>query len=199
MRARLLPSLLLLLTLAAPARAQVIAEPAPPPFPNPKKFARGFFAQGELGALVFLGRTSKYASAGPQFGVRLGYDILRWLAVQAHVSGASSNATVPPPITGQTLQTYLYAVEARLQLQVRRFGLFAEAGAGAAQLSSNVLSQVGISQGGLFSLAVIGGVGLDYHTLNRHFSFGALADYVWMQNFSNTHALTATAYLRYTH
>ncbi len=198
---RAFASLLLFAALgAAPARAQVIAEPAPPAFPDPKKFAKGFYASGELGALVFLGRANKYAGAGPIFGVRLGYDITRWLAVQAHVSGGSSDANVPPPTVGQSFQTYLYDGEVRLKLQIRRFGLFAEGGAGIAQLSNNVLDAVKISSGGsLVSLAILAGAGLDYHTLNRHFSFGVGADYVYLQGFNNSHALTAQAYLKYTH
>jgi len=194
---------IVLTTLAAlsfPARAQVIAEPAPPPFPDPKKFARGFFVSGELGALVYLGRATKYAGAGVHFGVRLGYDLTRWLALQAHVAGSSNDANLPAPTVGQSFQTFLYAGELRAQLQLRRFALSLEGGAGITQLSNNVLDQVDISAGGnLVSLAIVGGAGLDYHTLNRHFSLGLAADYIWMQGFHSTHALTATAYLRYTH
>jgi hypothetical protein len=189
-----------LLLLAGTAHAQVIAEPAPPAFPDPKKFARGFFAEGELGALVFLGRTYKYGGAGPTFGVRLGYDLTRWLAVQVHVSGASNDASLPPPTIGQAFQTFVYDGEVKLGLQLRRFQLFAEGGAGIAQLSNNVLDQVHISSGGsLVSLAIVAGGGLDYHTLNRHFSFGIRASYLWLQAFDSTSALTATAYLKYTH
>jgi hypothetical protein len=196
---RALAVAVLCLFFGAPARAQVIAEPAPPPFPDPRKFARGFFAQGELGALVFLGRATRYAGAGPSFGVRLGWDLTRWLALQAHVSGAANDATLPPPTVGQSVQTFLYTGEARASVQIRRFALFFEGGAGVGQLSNNVLDQVGISTGSLFSLAVVAGAGLDYHTLNRHFSLGLDADYVWLQGFNSTSALTATAYLRYTH
>jgi hypothetical protein len=193
-------SLLAGLLAAAPARAQVITEPPPPPFPNPKKFAKGFYASGELGALVFLGRASRYAGAGPNFGVRLGYDITRWLAPQIHVSGASSDATLPPPTVGQSFQTFVYSGEVRLKLQIRRFALFAEGGAGIGQLSNNVLDQVRITTGGtLTSLAILAGLGLDYHTLNRHFSVGLGADWVYLEGFHNTHALTAQAYLKYTH
>src|SRR4051812_23146788 len=83
------------------ARAQVIAEQGPPRFPDPKKFARGFYAQGELGALVYLGQAAKSAGPGAAFGVRLGYDVLRWLSLQAHVMGASAEATLPGPTEGQ--------------------------------------------------------------------------------------------------
>src|SRR5205814_3191968 len=44
------------LSTAQTAEAQVIAEPAPPPWPDPKKFAKGPFASGEVGTLVYLGR-----------------------------------------------------------------------------------------------------------------------------------------------
>jgi len=191
---------LLACLLALPLRAahgQVIAE-TPPPFPNPKKFARGFFASGELGALVFLGRAARYATAGPTFGVRIGYDVTRWLAVQAHVAGTSADANLPPPTVGQSFQLLLYAGELRAQLQLRRFALSLEGGVGAAHLLSNVLEQVNLTNGAI-SLTVIGGAGVDYHTLNRHFSFGLDLDYLWLQGWRNSHGLSATAYLRYTH
>ncbi len=193
--------LMLLVTPMLPARsahAQVIAEPAPPPWPDPKKFAKGPFASGVVGALVYVGRAGKYVDPGVSFGVRLGYDLVRWLDVQAHVLGASSDASTPPPTFGQSFQTYLYAGEVRLKLQLHRFQLFAEGGAALAQVSTNVLEQVGVTHGNHFSLAVVAGGGLDYHTLNRHFSVGLGADYVWLQAFSGGHALSADVYLRYT-
>ena len=188
----------LLLFFSLPARAQVIAEAPPPPFPNPKKFARGFFASGELGAFVFIGRAAQFAPAGPTFGVRLGYDITRWLAVQAHVSGTSADANLPPPTVGQSFQLLLYAAEAKLQVQIRRVALSLEGGAGAVQITSNILDAVNVTSGA-FSLAVIAGAGLDYHTLNRHFSLGLDVDYLWLQGWRSSHGLSATAYLRYTH
>lgn len=184
---------------ARPAAAQVISETAPPKFPDPKKFARGFFAQGELGALVFVGQAGKSAGPGAAFGVRLGYDILRWLSVQAHLMGASAEAKVAGPREGQSFQTLVYGAEAHLQAQIRRFGLYAEAGAACAQIASNVLDQTGITTDGHFSLAVVAGGGLDYHTLNRHFSFGVGADYLWLANFDKSHAISAQAFLKYTH
>ena len=183
---------------ARKAAAQVIAEPAPPPWPDPKKFAKGPFASGEVGTLVYLGRAGKYADPGVAFGVRLGYDLFRWLDVQAHVMGASSNASTPPPQFGQSFQTYLYAGEVRAKVQIHRFQLFAEGGAALAQVSSNVLEDVGVTHGSSFTFAVVGGGGLDYHTLNRHFSVGLGADYLWLASFTGGHALSADVYLRYT-
>ncbi len=180
------------------AEAQVIAEPAPPPWPDPKKFAKGPFASGEVGTLVFLGPIGKYAEPGVAFGVRLGYDLFRWLDVQAHVMGASSDAKLPPPTVGQSFQTYLYAGEVRLKLQIHRVQLFAEGGAALAEVSTNVLQQVGITRGSEFTFAVVAGGGVDYHTLNRHFSVGVGGDYVWLSQFTGGHGLSLDVYLRYT-
>jgi hypothetical protein len=185
-------------TLGGVARAQVIVEPAAPPFPDPKKFARGLFASGEIGAMVYVGKMGKYADPGVAFGVRIGYDFWRWLAVQVHVVGASSDASLPPPTVGQSFQTYIYAAEARFSAQIRRFSLFAEGGGGAANLSNNILDQVRVSDGKRVSFAIVGGGGIDYHTLNRHFSFGLGADYVWLINFTGAHAISVDGYLRYT-
>lgn len=177
----------------------MITEPAPPPFPNPKKFARGFFAAGEVGAMMFFGRTGRFAAPGFHLGARLGYDVLRWLAVQARVAGATMDATLPPPTVGQTFQTYVYDAEVRLSVQIRRWQLFAEAGAGLGQLSSNVLDRVQVTEGQQLSLAVVAGGGVDFHTLNRHFSLGVDANYLYLHHFSQTHGLTIDAYLKYTH
>jgi Outer membrane protein beta-barrel domain len=183
----------------SPARAQVVTEPAPPPWPDPKKFAKGFFASGEIGALVFFGRAGRYSSAGPIFGVRIGYDIFRWLDVQTHITGSSHDAETPPPTFGQSFQTLMYNGEVRLKLQLRRFQIFAEGGAGLGQITSNVLDQVGVTDGNQFTLVVIAGLGLDYHTLNRHFSVGLGADYLFLNDWHQTSSLTAQAYLRYTY
>ena len=184
---------------AGSARAQVISEQAPPRFPDPKHFARGFYAQGELGALTYLGRAGKYAGPGAAFGVKLGYDVLRWLSVQAHVMGASAEAKIPGPNEGQSFQTLVYGGEAHLQAQIRRVGLYAEAGAACAQIASNVLDAANVTNGHRFTVAAVAGGGVDYHTLNRHFSFGIGADYLFLAKFDKSHAISAQAFLKYTH
>ena len=70
------------------ARAQVIAEPAPPPFPDPKKFAKGLFAPASWARSCSSGKAGQLRGAGAGCSaLRLGYDLFRWLAVQAHVAG----------------------------------------------------------------------------------------------------------------
>jgi fermentation-respiration switch protein FrsA (DUF1100 family) len=196
----LLTAVAVLSSLGGRVRAQVIAEQAPPPFPDAKKFARGFYATGELGALAYVGgNAGKYAGPGAAFGLRLGYDIFRWLSVQAHIMGAAAESRLPGPSDNQSYQTLIYGAEARGQVQIRRVGLYAEAGAAAAQIASNVLDAAGVTAGHRFSLAVVAGGGIDYHTLNRHFSFGAGADYLWLADFNKSSAISATAFFKYTH
>ena len=48
----------------APARAQVTSEPSAVVFPDPAKFAHGFYTEGEFGALWFNGRASSEIAPG---------------------------------------------------------------------------------------------------------------------------------------
>ena len=72
----------------APARAQVTSEPSAVVFPDPAKFAHGFFTEGEFGVLV-VHRAAPATRSRPGFavGARVGYDIFRFFAVQLHLLG----------------------------------------------------------------------------------------------------------------
>jgi hypothetical protein len=43
-----------------------------------------------------------------------------------------------------------------------------------------------------------GGAGVDYHSLSRHFSIGARADFEVLQQLTSSQELLASTYLRYT-
>lgn len=179
------------------ARAQVVTEQAPPKFPDPKKFSKGFFAAGELGATTYFGKLGQAAGPGFSFGVRAGYDIFRYLSVELRVSGQSSTANTPPPVLGQTFQMFLYGGDVRVTLPIRQVSLSLEGGAALGQLSSNVLAPIGITK--KLSLVALAGLVIDYHTLNKHFSLGIAADYLYLHSFGQAHGLQTVAYLRYTH
>ena len=66
--------------MAAPARAQVTKEPEAAIFPDPKKFASGFFTEGEVGTVAFMGPAGDAVDPGFAIGTRLGYDVFRFLA-----------------------------------------------------------------------------------------------------------------------
>jgi len=130
--------------------------------------------------------------------LRLGYDLFRLSAVQAHVGGSLNSVTIDK-FVGQALQMYVYAAEARLQLQLRRVGLYIEGGGGVVQVSSNILDAAQITRGSHFTAAVLGGLGVDLHTLNRHFSVGLAGDYLYLAQWGGgSHAVTASTYIRYT-
>ena len=162
-------------------RAQVITEPAPPPWPDPKKFAKGPFASGEVGTLVFSARAGKYAEPGVAFGVRLGYDLFRWLDVQAHVLGAElrrldAAAAVRSVVPDLPLRRRGASQAADPPLPALRRG---RRGAGAG-LDQRARAGRRHPRQRTSRFAVVAGGGLDYHTLNRHFSVGLGADYLWL-------------------
>ena len=55
-------------------------------FPDPAKFAHGLYTEGEVGAVVFFGPAGEDVAPGFAIGARVGYDLFRFFAVQAHCS-----------------------------------------------------------------------------------------------------------------
>jgi hypothetical protein len=184
---------------ASLARAQITEEPAPP-FPDPAKFSHGLYAEGEIGAVTLLGRAGDKLSPGVALGARLGYDLLRWVALQAHVLGSTHEGSFDgAPLDGQLLQVYQISAELKVTYTFRQLSLFGAGGMGAARLSSNLLAAAGLAPAGKRTFyAVGGGAGLDYHTLNRHFSVGLYAGYMDLLDLHAAGALVTTTYLRYT-
>jgi Outer membrane protein beta-barrel domain len=190
----------------ASARAQVTSEPSAAIFPDPAKFARGLYTEGELGAVAFFGKAGDDVSPGVAVGARLGYDITRWLAVQAHLLGSTHGLRGevltdangrPLPLGGQILQTYQGTVEAKLTYRFVQWSMFAEGGLGAARMSTNLFYALGLAHLRT-GLTAGGGLGVDYHSLSRHFSVGARAGFFLLRDVTGSQDLIATTYLRYT-
>ena len=182
-----------------PARAQITEEPAPP-FPDPRKFAHGFYAEGEVGAVTFVGKAGDKMSPGIALGARLGYELTRWLAMQLHALGSTHQGNFENmPEADQLLQIYQGTAELRLTYTFRQLSLFAAGGAGVARLSSNLLATAGLTGPDTrTSFEVGGGGGLDYHTLNRHFSLGLTGEFLELDSVKSSGTLATTVYLRYT-
>ncbi len=182
-----------------PARAQVTSEPsAAVVFPDPAKFARGLFTEGEVGAVAFFGRAGGDVAPGFAIGARLGYDFTRWLAVQAHVLGSTHQIAGQNVLAGQLLQTYQATAEAKLTYRFNQTSLFAEGGGGIERLSTNALYVLGVEPRYRVGLLFGGGGGLDYHSLSRHFSVGLRADFEVLRQLTSSQELMASTYLRYT-
>ena len=185
------------LSSSTPAHAQVTSEPNAVIFPDPAKFARGFYTEGEVGALVFMGRVADDVGPGFAIGGRFGYDIFRWFAVQAHLLGSTHEMRGDTPVSGQLLQTYQAMLEGKLTLRFRQTSLFAEGGFGAARMSTNVLYVLGLARYRT-GFTAGGGGGIDYHSLSRHFSIGLRGGYFWLREIEGSQDLMVTTYLRYT-
>jgi hypothetical protein len=179
------------------ARAQVTAEPSAVVFPDPAKFAHGLYTEGEVGAVAFFGRAGDDIAPGFAVGARVGYDLVRWLAVQAHFLGSTHEIRGDSPQAGQLLQTYQAIAEAKLTLRFGQTSAFAEGGAGLERLSTNILYTLMIERYRI-GFTAGGGAGFDYHSLSRHFSIGVRGDYFWLREISGSQDLMATTYLRYT-
>lgn len=184
---------------AAPVYAQVTREPLSP-HPDPKSFARGLFGEAEIGTLVFLGGGNRDLGPGTVLGLRAGYEIVRFVAIQLHGLGSTHETRFPGrPQAGQLLQLYQASAELKLQIRIRQVAVAAMGGAGYARLSTNLLGTTGLTDPDRrTSQVLLAGGGLDYHTLSRHFSFGLCGLWARYAAIAVPGAITATAYARYT-
>jgi hypothetical protein len=182
---------------SAPGFAQVTSEPSAAIFPDPAKFARGLYTEGEIGAVAFLGRARADVGVGFAIGTRLGYDLARWLAVQARLLGSTHETKGDGPLSGQLLQTYQGMLEAKATLRFSQLSLFVEGGLGFARMSTNILYALGLARYRT-GFTAGGGGGNDYHTLSRHFSVGLRGGFYWLREVNGSQDLIITSYLRYT-
>jgi len=172
------------------APARVHAEP---------RYAHGYYAEAGLGTGFFIGDAGKYIVPGPSFALRSGYDLFSWLSVGGRLSGGIHEGDVPPPPEREYFQLLEAAGEARLTLRIRRVALFATGSLGLGYITTNLLDRVGVTtRDDYLSTAFGAGGGIDYHTRNRHFSFGLTGDYTVFPSFDSAQAITLRLYLRYT-
>jgi len=188
-----------LLLLAAPATAQITSEPASP-YPDETQFARGLYGEAELGTLMFLADAREQLGFGTALGARVGYDLMRWAAIQVHAFGSTHTTHFgDAPQSGQLLQIYQGTAELKLTIRFGQLAALAFGGAGVARLSTNLLGTTGLTDPEVQEGAVLlGGAGVDYHTLSRHFSFGVLASFARYLAIHAPGAVGLSTYVRYT-
>lgn len=181
----------------SPACAQVTDAPKPELFPDPTKFAYGLYTQGELGAVTVLGPAGPNLRPGWALGLAVGYDLTRWLAVEARGLGSTHVTHFPnKPQDGELLQLYQLSGALKLSFRYRYIAISADGGAGVVRTSTNILSTAHLNDKRT-SLAFGGGLAAEYHTLSRHFSFGVHASFFQMPSIGQSHALVTTALMRY--
>ncbi|HEY5447540.1 MAG TPA: hypothetical protein VIQ54_02280 [Polyangia bacterium] len=182
----------------APVHAQVTSEPSAVVFPDPAKFASGFFTEGEFGVLWFGGNASDQIAPGFAVGARAGYDIFRFFALQIHLMGSTHQSQGDSPVAGQLLQVYQGTAEGKLTLRIVQFSFFAEGGLGLARMSSNLLYALGLQEKYRTGFTFGGGGGVDYHFLSRHFSIGLRGGFYVLPEIKSSRDINTTMYLRYT-
>jgi len=160
----------------------------------------GFYAEGGLGAVIFLPKVRRDAAIGPSLDFRIGRHLFSWFSLGLYVAASSHEATVPPPPQGEWFQLYRGGGEGRLGGRIGPIHLFVEGGAGLTMISSNILQGVMITDPGEhFGLTFHGGGGLAYQLLNRHYAIGVAVDAFYIPQFAQMKALDSRLYLRYTY
>jgi hypothetical protein len=160
----------------------------------------GFYTEAGLGATMFLGEGRDDAAIGPSMGLRVGFDLWSWLSVGIHLEASTHEATVPAPPEGEYVQMYRGFADGRLGFRVGAIAVFAEGGAGAAVVSSNILQLGGfLEPGERAALAFTGGGGAEYQLQNRHYAFGLSGSWWLIPGFDALQGADARIYLRYTY
>ncbi len=173
-------------------------EEDPTRFPDPKKFARGFFMEGAAGSVIPIGPSAQVLSPGFALTLRTGYEIRRWIALQLHATGTSSYFD-DGVFSRQLLHEHFGTGELRLGIPIWRFLFAFQGGGGVYYLSTNALQAPGVvTDNRRIGFAWDGSFAIDFHSLNRHFSGGALTTFFGMPAQSNSMAATAQLFIRYT-
>lgn len=182
------------------AEVGVVERPEKDPtvFPDPKKFSRGFFVEAGIGPGIPIGPTAEVLSVGVSLGLRTGYEIRRWVALQLHANGTLSRYD-DGVLRRELLQQFVYTGELRFAVPIRRFLIAAQGGAGMYQLTNNLLQVAGIAEDNRrIGVAWDASLAFDVHSLNRHISGGLVATFVGMPALDNAGMLVLHVVLRYT-
>jgi hypothetical protein len=189
-----------MLRLAAVSATLVALIPSAEGIATARPASSGWYAEGGLGAVGFLPKTSADAKVGPALDIRIGRDVFSWLAVGITLAASSHQATVPPPPAGEWFQLYRGGGDVRLGGRFDRLAAFVEGSAGVAMISSNVLGRVMITDPGeRFSIEFAVGAGAEYQLENRHYAVGLAADGFLLPQFATIRAIDTRLYLRYTY
>jgi hypothetical protein len=72
--------------------------------PGDRAASTGFFAEGGLTAVSFVGNVNHDAAIGPGLDLRIGHDLFSWLSIGGFVAASMHQATLLPPPEGQYFQ-----------------------------------------------------------------------------------------------
>lgn len=146
------------------------SEDAPPPPPRKK----GFVMESSVGVFGQAGHLKNIAPAAPWFGLRLGYEPLRWLMVFAETDLFVANtAYAHPPPPPRSFAFFSFGGGVRLTFKpTDRFGIFLQGSLGAGRATEDVLEIYGYQHAEELGLYQSAELGLEWYQVNPHLALG---------------------------
>jgi hypothetical protein len=150
----------------------------PPPLPRKK----GFVIESSIGVFGQLGALKNITPNAPWFGLRFGYEPLRWLMAFAETDLFVANtgyAHPPPPPRAYSF----WNVGGGVRFTVRpheRFGVYVQGSVGGGRATQDVLDIYGYPNANKFGLYVGGELGFEWYQINPHLALalhGGVRDY----------------------
>jgi hypothetical protein len=141
------------------------AESPPPP---PRK--HGFVLESSIGVLGQVGHLKHITPNAPWFGLRFGYEPLRWLMVfaESDLFVASTSYAHPPP---PPRSFAFWNVGAGLRATVKpsdRFGVYLQASIGAGRATEDVLELYGYPDAEVLGMYQSAELGFEWYQINPH-------------------------------
>lgn len=156
-------------------------EEAPPPPPRKK----GFVLESSIGVLGHLGHLKNISPSAPWFGLRFGYEPLRWLMVFAEADLAVANtayAHPPPPPRSYTFWNVGGGVRVTVK-PTDRFGVYLQGSLGGGRTTEDVLELYGYPHAEELGIYQSAALGLEWYQINPHL---ALALHGGVRNYPRT-------------
>lgn len=139
---------------------------APPPPPRKK----GFVLESSLGVMGQIGRLKNIAPNAPWFGIRFGYEPLRWVMVFAESDlfvASTSYAHPPPPPRSFAFWSFGGGLRGTVK-PTDRVGLFLQASVGAGRATEDVLELYGYPHAEELGLYESVELGVEWYQVNPH-------------------------------
>lgn len=142
------------------------ADDVPPPPPREK----GFVLESSVGVFGHIGHLKNISPAAPWFGLRLGFEPLRWLMVFAETDllvGSTAYAAPPPPPRSFALWSFGGGVRLTLK-PTDRFGVYLQGSVGGGFATEDVLEIYGYTHSDELGVYQSAELGLEWYQINPH-------------------------------
>jgi hypothetical protein len=153
-------------------------EASPPPPPR----KRGFVLESSIGVMGQLGHLKNISPTAPWFGVRFGYEPLRWLMAFAESDlfvASTSYARQPPPPRSYVFWSFGAGLRVTIK-PTDRVGVYVQGSVGAGRATEDVLELYGYQHAEELGLYESAELGLEWYQINPHLALalhGGVRDY----------------------